>query len=257
MSFLKKTLASFGIGSAKVDSVLQQEVLYPGQTVDVVIHVYGGASEQVIDNIHLKLCCHYFAENESESNKNGPRSVQTYTLTQWLLPESFVIKPGEERQFEVTLIVPLNTPVTLATTKVWLETGFDKEMSPTETNAVTVRPDLLMDGILSELEGQGLRIRQVECEQVSGFDYPFVQEYEFVPIDGPFHGRWRELEVVAWRDDNALQLWFAIDRNHHGNQGMFASLLGTGPLEQQLVIPANLSEKQAGDEVMRYLENIS
>lgn len=46
MSFIKKTLASFGIGSAKVDSVLQQEVLYPGQSVKVIIHVYGGASAQ-------------------------------------------------------------------------------------------------------------------------------------------------------------------------------------------------------------------
>ncbi|MBO0180669.1 sporulation protein, partial [Vibrio parahaemolyticus] len=34
MSFLKKTLASFGIGSAKVDSILNQDVLYPGQSVD-------------------------------------------------------------------------------------------------------------------------------------------------------------------------------------------------------------------------------
>lgn len=56
MSFLKKTLASFGIGSAKVDSILNQDVLYPGQSVDVSIHVYGGATEQAIDNIDLKLC---------------------------------------------------------------------------------------------------------------------------------------------------------------------------------------------------------
>lgn len=44
MSFFKKTLASFGIGSAKVDSVLQQEVLYPGEKVNVTIHVYGGST---------------------------------------------------------------------------------------------------------------------------------------------------------------------------------------------------------------------
>ncbi len=62
MSFLKKTLASFGIGSAKVDSILNQDVLYPGQSVDVSIHVYGGATEQAIDNIDMKLCCRYIAE---------------------------------------------------------------------------------------------------------------------------------------------------------------------------------------------------
>ncbi len=62
MSFLKKTLASFGIGSAKVDSILNQDVLYPGQSVDVSIHVYGGATEQAIDNIDLKLFTRYIAE---------------------------------------------------------------------------------------------------------------------------------------------------------------------------------------------------
>ena len=40
MSFFKKTLASFGIGSAKVDSVLQQEVLYPGEKANIRVDVW-------------------------------------------------------------------------------------------------------------------------------------------------------------------------------------------------------------------------
>ena len=30
MSFFKKTLASLGIGSARVDTILKQDVVYPG-----------------------------------------------------------------------------------------------------------------------------------------------------------------------------------------------------------------------------------
>ena len=36
------------------------------------------------------------------------------------------------------------------------------------------------------LEEAGLRIRQVECEAVKGFDLPFVQEFEFVPVHSSF-----------------------------------------------------------------------
>lgn len=43
-----------------------------------------------------------------------------------------------------------------------------------------------MDGIFSALEAQGLRLRQVECEQAKGFALPFVQEFEFVPTTGHF-----------------------------------------------------------------------
>ncbi|MCZ8486216.1 sporulation protein [Vibrio lentus] len=29
---------------------------------------------------------------------------------------------------------------------------------------------------------------------MEGFELPFVQEFQFVPTTGPYHGRWRELE---------------------------------------------------------------
>ncbi len=126
MSFLKKTLASFGIGSAKVDSILNQDVLYPGQSVDVSIHVYGGATEQAIDNIDLKLCCRYIAEAPDDRGAREGHSMrrvpQTHVLAKWNLPYAFTIHPGEDRTFEVKLDVPWNTPVTIGDAKVWLET---------------------------------------------------------------------------------------------------------------------------------------
>lgn len=92
MSFFKKTLASFGIGSAQVDTVLQQEVLYPGQKVNVTVYVYGGATEQAIDNIDLKLCCRYIKEVPVSHDKaqhqttNKRRAPQSYILAKWNLP---------------------------------------------------------------------------------------------------------------------------------------------------------------------------
>ncbi|MEZ8826212.1 sporulation protein [Vibrio amylolyticus] len=262
MSFFKKTLASFGIGSAKVDSVLQQEVLYPGKGVNVTIHVYGGSSEQEIDNIELKLCCRYVDEVPVDKGDNSDahrtrRVNQTYTLANWSLPYAFTIKPGEERDFNVELDVPLNTPVTIGDAKVWLETGLDISMAidPTDKDVLTVRPDPIMDGIFTALEEQGLRIRQVECEAVKGFELPFVQEFEFVPTTGPYHGRWRELEIVAHHTEAEIKLWFEVDRNRQGAKGMLASLLGVGQLKRELVIPIETSPEAAGQQVLAYLDS--
>lgn len=263
MSFLKKTLASFGIGSAKVDSVLQQEVLYPGQNVSVVIHVYGGASAQEIDNIDLKLCCRYIDEvsmsKERDDSQNRRKVPQKYVLADWSLPYSFTIQPGETRDFSIELEVPWNTPITVGDAKVWLETGLDISMAvdPRDIDSLTVRPDPLMDGIFTALEEQGLRIRQVECEAAAGFALPFVQEFEFVPTTGPYHGRWRELEIVAYRDEDHLKLWFEIDRQQRGAAGMLASLLVKGELKRQLTLDSELSPQEAGRQVLDFLDSSS
>ncbi len=263
MSFLKKTLASFGIGSAKVDSVLQQEVLYPGQPVKFTIHVYGGSSAQDIDNIELKLCCRYIEEvpenRNNELSQRKHRIHQTYVLADWSLPYSFTIHPGETRDFNVELEVPWNTPVTIGDAKVWLETGLDIAMAldPTDKDTLTVRPDPLMDGIFSELEEQGLRLRQVECEAAKGFELPFVQEFEFVPTAGPFHGRWRELEIIAYRDKDSLQLWFDIDRHQRGLSGMLSNFLGLSELKRHLIIKSAESPQVAGQRILEYLDSHS
>ncbi|CCN33423.1 sporulation protein [Vibrio nigripulchritudo] len=264
MSFFKKTLASFGIGNAKVDSILQQEVLIPGQNVSIKIHVYGGSSAQEVDNIDLKLCCRYVREVPADNDKSHVQEgMQTkkqnvkYALASWQLPYAFTIEPSEERVFDVELPIPWNTPVTIGDAKVWLETGLDISMAidPTDKDVLTVRPDPLMDGIFTALEEQGLRIRQVECEEAKGFELPFVQEFEFVPTTGPYHGRWRELEIVAYRDENELKLWFEVDRRKRGIGGMLAGLLGGNELKRHLTLSSQLSGEEAGRQVLEFLES--
>ncbi|QIA62101.1 sporulation protein [Vibrio astriarenae] len=262
MSFLKKTLASFGIGSAKVDTVLQQNVLFPGQPVELKIFVYGGGTEQDIDNIDVDLCCQYVAEEAVERGSHGGDSMRTrrvkrpYVLGHWQLPYAFTIHPGETREFDVSIEVPWNTPVTVGESKVWLETGLDisHAIDPTDKDMLTVRPDPLTEGVFSALEAQGLRIRQVECEETKGFSLPFVQEFEFVPTTGPYHGRWRELEIVANRTSEELELWLEVDRNKSGMKGMMASLLGGGKLKRHMLLSSQLTSEQAGQQVLEYLE---
>ncbi len=176
-------------------------------------------------------------------------------LAEWNLPEAFTLQAGEKRDFEVELEIPWNTPLTFGDAEVWLETGLDIALAldPCDCDTLTVKPDPLMDGIFSVLEQQGLQIRQVECEAASGFAMPFVQEFEFVPASGFFYGRLQELEIVAYRDESELKLWFELDRKLSGVKGFLASMLGAGELKRQLSIPADTPPNQAGEEVLAYL----
>ncbi|MGF1903970.1 sporulation protein [Aliivibrio logei] len=257
MSFLKKTLASLGIGSANVDTIIHHEALIPGQKIKITIDITGGATAQSIDNIALKLCCQYKKEVERQGENNSRKAIikQTYVLADWSLPYAFTIEPKQQRQFDIDLDLPLNTPITIGETKVWVETGLDISLGldPTDKDPITVRPDELFEGVLSALEGEGLRIRQVECEAASGFELPFVQEFEFVPFDGPYHGRWRELEIIAYRDSDKLQLWFEVDRQQKGLSGLLSTFIGSNELKRYLEIPSDTPSDIAGQQVIDFL----
>ncbi|PSW11715.1 sporulation control protein Spo0M [Photobacterium sanctipauli] len=262
MSLFRKSLASVGIGAARVDAVVQHDVLIPGDVLNVDVQVHGGKVEQSIDNIHLRLCCRYEEEVEvsrGDSQHRKEKVSQTCVLADWSLPYAFTIAADEVRHFDVELSLPYNTPITIGDAKVWLETQLDIPMAidPKDQDGLTVRPDPLMDGVFNALELAGLRIRQVECEAASGFALPFVQEFEFVPVSGPYHGRWRELEVVAYRDEESLQLWFEVDRRQRGLSGMLAGLLGRGELKRHCELPANLHPQQAGQQVLEFLDQVT
>ena len=259
MSLLKKAMASLSIGAATVDAVLEQAELVPGRRVDFTIRVRGGVAEQQIDNIYLNICCQYFEErskHRSEGEKVTEKVKKVYSLSQWSLPEMFVIAPDEERIFNASFVLPYNTPVTLGQCKVWLETGLDIQFAidPCDTDLLVVRPDAMTAGLFESLTNAGLQLRQAECEAATGFALPFVQEFEFVPVSGPFLGRWKELEVVAWRDDQQLSLWFEVDRERRGLGGMLSGLLGRGELKRFLTIPITTPADEAGQQVLAFLD---
>ncbi|MGB7995218.1 MAG: sporulation protein [Photobacterium halotolerans] len=261
MSLFHKTLASLGLGGARVDTVLETEVLIPGQALPVRIEIKGGKVAQAVDNVHLYLCCSFEDEqavSRGDSERRMEKVTRTHTLAQWHLPQAFTLAAGEERQFDCRFELPLNTPITIGYSGVWLETHLDvpSALDPKDKDSLTVRPDPLLDGVFTALEQAGLRILQVECEAVRGFELPFVQVFEFVPVSGPFHGRWRELELITQRDDDCLRLWFSIDRRQRGVGGLLSGLLGSSELKRQLCLPLDLSPSEAGERVMRYLDQV-
>lgn len=75
MSFLKRTLASIGIGAARVDTILDNERTHPGDELSGTVHIQGGDTAQEVEHIELSLMTRYLHEvGESEAYISHPLS---------------------------------------------------------------------------------------------------------------------------------------------------------------------------------------
>ena len=225
MSFFQKALASIGIGSAKVDTVLHQHILSHGKLVGGEIVIKGGNVAQTIDNIYLRLHATY--EKEADD--------RTYTdscvIDSFLVGEKLEIGVNEQKNIPFSFPLSLYVPFTLGKTKVWISTGLDikNAIDPTDQDYVEVQPNALVNKLLSAVSELGFQLKQVECKQSSynrSQGIPFVQELEYVPVSGPFYGKLDEIELSFLTiDDKLIELVMQVDKKARGLGGLFAEAL--------------------------------
>jgi sporulation-control protein len=222
MSFFKKMLASVGIGSAKVDTVLDTAQVTVGGTLSGVVHVQGGATEQQIDRIYLYVKTQYIKE------ENDHKVTREAEIGKYLLTDAFVLQPNERKEIPFSFQLPEQTPMTLRNAPVWVETGLDIQMAvnPTDRDYIQVVPSEGIQTVLDALDALGFRLREVTNEYASrlGGRLPFVQEFEFVPTH-EFRGRLDELEVMFFPRGGDLELLLQIDRRARGLGGFLAEAM--------------------------------
>lgn len=225
MSFFNKMFASVGIGSARVDTQLERDVVSPGEEVRGVVVIQGGNIEQSIDSIYLTLNTTYIKERDDK------KYTQTGQVDKFKLTEPFTIRPNERREIPVAFRLPSDVPLTLGRTKVWVATGLDikNAVDPTDKDYIRVVPNRLMESVLNSVQNLGFRLREAECEEAPyrlRRRLPFVQEFEFVPVSGMFRGRLDELELVFFpTSSDELEIMMQVDRRARGLGGLFAEAL--------------------------------
>lgn len=218
---MSSLLSRIGIGAAKVDTVLKQETVIPGQNVEASIHVEGGSTAQDVDAINLVLATMYKTD---EGTGMG-------LLSQQRANKSFTIEPGETRSFDVEIVVPYETPLTVGHTRVWLRTGLDIDWSldPGDDDQLQVKPDKRVTALFGAIEQLGFGIHDAECKQVlSGFKTSFAQELAFKPRGGNYAGRVNELEVVVRPEADHVEALLEVDARLGGLGGMLG-----GEIEQK------------------------
>lgn len=248
MSFFKKMLSSVGIGSAKVDTILQEEHFVPGQVMAAVVKVTGGSTEQEIDGLYFAINATYETTQEVEvEGEDGEKETHEETVSRTVMlaesniSEAFVVGPGEEKEIPVSLGLPFHTPLSLGAVSVWVRTGLDikRAIDPGDRDEIKVAAGDAVGALFHALDALGFDLSEAECEDAPrGFpgNLPMVQEFEFKPVSGPFRGRLDELEAVCLPKPGGMELFLEMDRKARGLSGFIAELTGTDETRIRLSI---------------------
>ncbi|MHC0035680.1 sporulation protein [Pseudoneobacillus sp. C159] len=236
MSFFNKVFASVGIGSAKVDTKLEKDNLTAGEQVTGVVEIQGGNVEQKVDEIYLSLHTNYIKESDDKKYN------VTATIDRFRVVESFTIKPNERKEIPFTFVLPHDTPITIGRTRIWVTTGLDikNAVDPTDKDYIKVLPNKLVSAVFKAVEEMGFRLREADCQEISyrlRKRLPFVQEFEFIPVTGPFRGRLDELELVFYPySEEQMEVYMQVDRKAKGLGGILAAAMDMDETNLRLTI---------------------
>ncbi|WP_042355388.1 sporulation protein [Bacillus rubiinfantis] len=227
MSFFNKVFASVGIGSATVDTKLEKDSYMPGETVKGLIEINGGKIDQQIDEIYLSLNTTYLREADDR------KYPVTITIERFRISSPFMIGKNERREIPFTFRLPDDTPISVGNSRVWVTTGLDIKggVDPSDKDFLRVIPNSLMAAVFNAVDQLGFSIREAECEEAPRRlrgRLPFIQEFEFIPVTGPFRGRLDELEIVFFPTANGgFELLLQVDRKARGLSGLFSEAMGS------------------------------
>ncbi|XEC95406.1 sporulation protein [Paenibacillus tarimensis] len=223
MTFFNRMLASIGIGSAQVDTLLEKTRYQVGEEVLGTVKVRGGNVEQQIDRIYISVMTNYLKE------VNDRKVYQNAEVGKFSVTEPFTLAPGETKEIPFSFVLPTGTPLTLGRTPVWLKTGLDikSAVDPKDDDRIEVAPNAAMQTVFDAVSALGFQLRKADCEYAPRFGYgSFAQEFEFYPVSGPFRGKLDELEVIfTSASGEGLEVLLQIDRRARGLGSLFAEAL--------------------------------
>jgi sporulation-control protein len=227
MSFFNKVFASVGIGAASVDTKLEKDTLTAGEQVKGVVEIKGGNVEQKVDEIYLSLHTTYIKESDDK------KYTVSAMIDRFRLVDSFTITPNEKKEIPFSFQLPLDTPISLGRTKIWVTTGLDIKgaVDPSDKDYIRVVPNALVSAVFQAVEDLGFRMREADCQEAPyrlRKRLPFIQEFEYVPTSGPFRGKLDEIELVFHAVSNdQMDVYIQVDRRARGLGGFLSESLGT------------------------------
>ncbi len=154
------------IGSAKVDTILDEMSVYQGATLRGHVQIKGGDVEQQIDAITIKL------NTEMKVEVDDSISYQTFTIDQLKAVEPFVIQPNEEKQVPFELKLHDETPITAVSAQknqchVWVETTLDIgfAIDPRDRDYIEVKPLPVASRVIQAIEQAGFTMVKADVEK--------------------------------------------------------------------------------------------
>ena len=213
------------LGPQRLIQNLKVNKWYQGRMSQGIVEIQGGNVEQQINEIHLSIHTQYIKES------NDHKHHVTATIERIRLSSQFTISANERKVIPFSFQLPLDTPVTIGRTKVWVKTDLDikNAIDSKDKDFLHVSPNSLLNGVLNSISSLGFRLREAECEKATYRLHgrlPFIQEFEFVPTSGTFRGRLDELELVFIPSSpTTADVHLQIDRKARGLSGFLSEAM--------------------------------
>jgi len=219
----KKILASVGIGGAKVDTILNTEMLCPGDNFEATIVIKGGGTEQDISGLDLALMTRVKVE------RDDTEMVVNRTLCQWHISDHFTLQADEIREIPFKGRLPLETPISANgarhnQTKVWIATGLNIDMAldASDKDPVNVIATSTQNKVLQGMDDCGYSLVKADVEdgmvRAQNFRSSLgcYQELEYRPNRFALFGL-NEVEVTFVPTEHQTHILFELDRNFGGD----------------------------------------
>lgn len=240
-----KILASVGIGSAKVDTILDSSEVVAGESLTGKVLIKGGNIAQRIDGVEFEL----FTKVEREVNDEN--SIVYKTIEKYRVAESFELQPNEEISFDLVLDIPEFTPITIDRNFIWLKTSLDIDnaIDPSDKDAIKVLPTEAVVEIINLFEELGFRLNEIDIEESNIFNFGFVQEFEFKPYHSHFH--LDEVELIFLQEKSKLIVYIQKERSNNGFVGRLLEATRFDESWFKLEIDTNSGRSEVDREVIK------
>lgn len=220
MTLFNKIIASFGVGSAKVDTKIAKRSFVQGETLFGIVELSGGISDQKINVITLHLKTLYGHEN---SDRLTPTTIYSHSIN-----DPFILKQGDKKEIPFSFEIPLGTPITMRDPEtsenvppVWIETDVSIKgaVNQKDKDFISIEPTDVHESIIEAIKMLGFRFRQMESQKTpQGIKspFPFVQQFEFIPSFRKFAQKLDELEIYILQQEHQTTIYFEVDKKSKG-----------------------------------------
>ncbi|XKE47078.1 sporulation protein [Halomonas organivorans] len=248
-----KLMAAVGIGSARVDTLLESDAAEAGGLLKGEVLIKGGEVSQDLDALVLDLASEAIKEVDDKKVRIGHPWASVEVCG------AMTIGPGDTRRVPFELTLPLLAPLSVgrAHPKTWVATRADIALAldPRDKDPLRILPGPVHRAAFEAMERLGFVMTGAPLElsrrnPATGC----LQEFEFKPTPGSRFGHLDEAEIAflpSSRGDG-LDLLVQRDTRATGLGSLLSEMAGTD--ERFYRIP--LDGRETTEELRRRLESV-
>lgn len=180
---LNKFMSIFGVGSAKIDLVLDKDEYYIGDTIQGEIQIEGGTVEQFINKIDVE-----FVIKIKMKDKNFSSTITTIPIS-----NDFILQPEERKVISFKYVLPSNLLLSRKRVSYTFQTNLDIAggLDSIDFDDIKINPLPTFETIFLAMKSLGFYERPE-----SGMFDGHYQEFKFSPTS-LFKSEVREVEFIG------------------------------------------------------------